>query len=50
MPKVPLDISKENYQLRSTFFYGKLRSLDYFNLFMQVQALNEIEGGLIMRY
>ncbi|MCL2820763.1 MAG: XcyI family restriction endonuclease [Oscillospiraceae bacterium] len=45
MPKVPYEVSKESYHLKSTFFYNKLHSHGYFDLFMQVQTLNNIEGS-----
>jgi len=38
MPKVPYESVKEQYVLRSTFFYNNLRSKGYFLLFRQVQA------------
>jgi len=44
MPKVPYEVSKESYHLKSTFFYDKLRSNGYFDLFMQIQSLNSIVG------
>jgi len=44
MPRVPYDVTKESYLLKSTFFYNKLRSHGYFDLFMQVQSLCGIEG------
>ena len=45
MPTIPIEILKESYQLRSTFFYSKLRSHDYFNLFALIQNLSSIEGS-----
>jgi len=45
MPRVPYEVAKESYHLKSTFFYDKLRSHGYFDLFMQVQTLNSIEGS-----
>ena len=44
MPKVPNEVTKESYHLKSTFFFNKLRTFGYFDLFMQVQTLNNIEG------
>ena len=38
MPKVPYDSIKEQYFLKSTFFYNKLRSEGYFHLFRQMQT------------
>lgn len=37
MPKVPFEIMKEQYLLKSSFFYNRLRSEGYFKLFTQVQ-------------
>jgi len=37
MPKVPFEIMKEQYLLKSSFFYNRLRSEGYFKLFAQVQ-------------
>lgn len=37
MPKVPFEITKEQYLLKSSFFYNRLRSEGYFKLFSQVQ-------------
>ena len=37
MPKVPFEITKEQYLLKSSFFYNRLRSEGYFKLFAQVQ-------------
>ena len=45
MPKVPYDVTKESYLLKSTFFYDKLRSNGYFELFLQVQAFCGLEGA-----
>ncbi len=36
MPKVPESVTKEQYLLKSTFFYNKLKANGYFELFMQV--------------
>ena len=47
MPKVPYDVTKESYLLKSTFFYDKLRSNGYFDLFLQVQALCGLEGATL---
>jgi hypothetical protein len=44
MPKVPFEVIKESYLLKSTFFYDKLRSNGYFDLFLQVQKLCTLEG------
>jgi hypothetical protein len=47
MPKVPYDITKESYLLKSTYFYDKLRSNGYFELFLQVQTLCGLEGATL---
>ena len=44
MPKVPYDVVKESYLLKSTFFYNKLKSNGYFKLFMDIQHFSSIEG------
>ena len=44
MPKVPEEVTKESYLLKSTFFFNKLRSCGYFDLFMKLQSLSTIEG------
>lgn len=45
MAKVPYEVTKESYLLKSTFFYSKLKSNGYFDLFMDVQKLSTIEGS-----
>lgn len=45
MPKVPYSVTKESYHLKATFFYNKLRSNGYFELFLQIQNLCKIEGA-----
>jgi len=45
MPRVPQEVIKESYLLKSTFFYNKLQSNGYFDLFMQVQNLCMLEGN-----
>lgn len=44
MPKVPEAVTKEQYLLKSTFFYNKLKSNGYFDLFLQIQRFAAIEG------
>lgn len=44
MPKVPAEVTKEQYLLRSSFFYNRLRSEGFFKLFMQVQKYLKSEG------
>ncbi|MCR5448356.1 MAG: XcyI family restriction endonuclease [Solobacterium sp.] len=45
MPRVPESVVKESYQLKSTFFYNRLRADGYFQMFLQVQNLSRIEGA-----
>lgn len=45
MAKVPYEVTKESYLLKSTFFYSRLKSNGYFDLFMDVQKLSTIEGA-----
>jgi hypothetical protein len=45
MAKIPADVIKESYLLKSTFFYNKLRSNGYFDMFKKIQELNVSEGG-----
>lgn len=45
MANVPYEVTKESYLLKSTFFYSKLKSNGYFDLFMDVQKLSNIEGA-----
>jgi hypothetical protein len=47
MPKVPYDVTKESYLLKSTFFYDKLRSNGYFDLFLQIQNLCALDGATL---
>lgn len=44
MPKVPAEVTKESYLLKSTFFFNKLRSCGYFDMFVKIQALSKVEG------
>jgi len=44
MPQVPYDVTKESYLLKSTFFFNKLRTNGYFDMFLNVQALSSLEG------
>ena len=44
MPVVPFEYTKEQYLLKSTFFYNKLKSSGYFELFMDIKKLATIEG------
>ena len=41
---VPASVTKEQYVLKSTFFYNKLSSLGYFDLFEQMQKYSRVEG------
>lgn len=45
MAKVPYEVTKESYLLKSTFFYSKLKANGYFDLLMDVQKLSQIEGA-----
>lgn len=45
MPKVPYEVTKESYLLKSTFFFNKLQTNGYFELFHRVQKLSSIEGN-----
>lgn len=47
MAKVPYEVTKESYLLKSTFFYNKLKANGYFELFMDVQKLSSIEGATL---
>ena len=38
-------MTKEQYVLKSTFFYNKLNSLGYFELFREIQRYAQIEGA-----
>ena len=42
--KVPYEVIKESYLLKSTFFYGKLRERGYFDLFLKIQKFIKVEG------
>jgi len=44
MPRVPYEVTKESYLLKSTFFYNKLQTNGYFELYMQIQNLCNLEG------
>lgn len=44
MAKVPHEVTKESYLLKSTFFYNKLKANGYFDLFMDVQKMSSVEG------
>jgi hypothetical protein len=46
MPKIPESVTKEQYLLKSTFFYNRLDS-GYFNLFMKVKKFVNIEGATL---
>lgn len=45
MPKVPDTVTKENYLLKSTFFYNRLRTEGYFGLFVTIKRYAKIEGS-----
>ena len=42
---VPPSVTKEQYVLKSTFFYNKLNSLGYIELFREIQRYAQIEGA-----
>lgn len=44
MPKVPESVIKENYLLKSTFFYNRLYFEGYFTLFSQLKKYSKLEG------
>lgn len=45
MPHIPETVSKEQYMLRSTFFYNKLKLNGYFDLFISISQFLAIEGS-----
>lgn len=45
MPKVPAQVVHANYQLKSSFFYEKLRSLGYFEIFGKLKKVIEDQGN-----
>lgn len=45
MSKVPESVTKEQYLLKSTFFYNRLKSGGYFKMFVKVRNFAKIEGG-----
>ena len=47
MAKVPYEVTKESYLLKSTFFYSKLKSNGYFELFADIEKMAEIEGATL---
>ncbi|MCM1028784.1 MAG: XcyI family restriction endonuclease [Pseudoflavonifractor sp.] len=44
MAKIPEAVVKESYLLRSTFFYNRLNTNGYFNLFLKVKKFVKVEG------
>lgn len=44
MAKVPDTIAKEQYLLKSTFFYNRLNTNGYFSLFLKVKKFVKVEG------
>lgn len=44
MPKIPESAAKEQYLLRTTFFYNRLSINGYFNLFLKIKKFVKIEG------
>ena len=47
MKNLPKSAVKEQYLLRSTFFYKRLSANGYFNLFLKVQKYSDIEGATL---
>lgn len=47
MAKVSYEVTKESYLLKSTFFYSKLKSNGYFELFADIEKMAEIEGATL---
>lgn len=47
MAKVPYEVTKESYLLKSTFFYSKLKTNGYFELFADIEKMAEIEGATL---
>ena len=47
MAKVPYEVTKESYLLKSTFFYSKLKTNGYFDLFLNMQKLASLEGATL---
>lgn len=45
MSRISDEVLKESYLLRSTFIYNRLRSEDYFGLFMKIRKFSRIEGS-----
>ena len=48
MPKIPESVTKESYLLKSTFFYNRLRSEGYFELFVQIKKYAKVEGAKLI--
>lgn len=44
MAKVPDSVAKEQYLLKSTFFYNRLNTNGYFSLFFKVKKFIKVEG------
>lgn len=44
MAKVPDSVTKEQYLLKSTFFYNRLSTNGYFSLFLKVKKFVKVEG------
>lgn len=44
MAKVPESVAKEQYLLKSTFFYNRLTTNGYFTLFLKVKKFVRVEG------
>ena len=47
MAKVPYEVTKESYLLKSTFFYSKLKTNGYFELFADIEKMSQIDGATL---
>lgn len=47
MAKIPNSVAKEQYLLKSTFFYNRLNNNGYFNLFLKVKKFVRVEGEML---
>lgn len=47
MAKVPYEVTKESYLLKSTFFYSKLKTNGYFELFADIEKMSLIDGATL---
>lgn len=47
MAKVSYEVTKESYLLKSTFFYSKLKTNGYFELFADIEKMSQIDGATL---